>query len=107
MGSNSLRQRWDALALLVAAVPLGMGILYIRIVHSQGNDPLAWVLLVLGLATALAFYASTPFASRSPVAMAVAAGLLVVMGVLGIFSIGLPLLIAGAVATAVALRRSG
>jgi hypothetical protein len=102
-----MRQRWDAWALVVAAVPLGMGLLYVRIIHSQGNDPLPWVLLVLGLATALAFYASTPLASRSPLPIAVAAGLLVVMGVLGIFSIGLPLLVAGAVATAVAVRRSG
>ena len=93
--------------MVVSAVPLVMAVLYVRIIHSQGNDPLPWVLVALGLATVLAFYASTPLASRSPLAMAVAAGLLIIMGVLGIFSIGFPLLVAGAVATAVAARRSG
>jgi len=107
VSSDSTRRRWDALALVVAAVPLVMGVLYVRIIQSQGNDPLPWVLVVLGLAAALAFYASTPFASGSPVAIALAAALLIVMGILGIFSIGLPLLVAGAAATAVAARRSG
>jgi hypothetical protein len=79
-----------------------MSVVYVLLISSQGNDPLPWV---LGVAAALALYASAPGASLGPAALSVSGMLLIVIGVLSILSIGLPLLVAGVVATVSARRR--
>lgn len=92
--------RVNGAAVVVAVITVTMAVAYVRIIKSQGNSPLLWVLAVLALAAGLAVYAANARARLAPVSLAIAGMLLLVMGVLGIFSIGLPLLIAGAIATA-------
>ena len=82
-----------------------MGVVYVSLMRSQGDDPLAWVLAVLGVAAVLALYAASPGASLGPAALSVSGMLLILFGVLGIFSIGLPLLVAGVLTTVSAWRR--
>ena len=105
MVSASSSQRWHPSAVAVALITLTMGVVYVLLIRSQGNDPLAWVLAVLGVAAALALYAASPGAGFGPAALSVSGMLLIVMGVFGIFSIGLPLLAAGVLATVSAWRR--
>jgi len=82
-----------------------MTVVYVSIVDSQGNSPLPWVMGGLMLAAALSAYAGLPAAGLGPAALAVSGFLLIVLGVLGILSIGLPLLVAGIAATVSSRRR--
>jgi hypothetical protein len=91
--------------MVIAAVPTVMLVLYVRIVQSQGNDPLVWVVSLLALAAVLALVSATPWANRSAAIIAAAAVPLFIVGVLGILSIGLPLVLAGSFAVAKAIRR--
>lgn len=92
-------RRVNGAAVVVTFITVAMAVLYVLIMRSQGNSPLPWVLAVLALAAGLALYGANARARLAPVSLAIAGLLLIVMGVLGIFSIGLPLLIAGVIAT--------
>ena len=98
-------RRLNAPATLVALITAIMAVVYVLLVRSQGNSPRVWVLAAFALAVALAAYASSPRADLGPAALAVTGLLLVVIGVLGIFSIGPPLLVAGVIATVSGWRR--
>ena len=99
MGLVSRPPRVNAAAVAVAVITVTMAVVYVLIIRSQGNSPLPWVLSVLAVATGLAAYAAKCRARFAPVSLAMAGILLLVIGVLGIFSIGLPLLVAGVIAT--------
>ena len=86
-------------AVVVSFITVTMAVVYVVIIRSQGNSPLPWVLAVLALAAGFATYGANARARFAPVSLAIAGMLLIVMGVLGIFSIGLPLLVAGLIAT--------
>jgi len=94
-------------AVAVAVITVTMAVVYVLIIRSQGNAPLLWVLAVLVLAAGFAAYGANARARLAPVSLAISGMLLLVMGVLGIFSIGLPLLIAGVIATASGWARAG
>lgn len=79
--------------------------LYVQIIHAQGNDPLVWVVALLALAAVLSLVSAAPPASHSAVAMGAAAVPLFIVGLLGILSIGLPLVLAGSFAIAKAIQR--
>lgn len=101
---ESTRQ-WHVAAVLVSATAVVMAVVYVAVIHSQGDSPTAWVIGALAIAAGLSGYAATPLAQLGPGALAVAGFVLVVVGVLGIFSIGLPLLAAGIAAIASSWRR--
>lgn len=82
-----------------------MIVVYVMVMRSQGDSPLLWVVGVLVLAAGLAIYAAFPGAAFGPAALSAAGMLLVVMGVLGAFSIGLPLFAAGVAASVSAWRQ--
>jgi hypothetical protein len=105
MVSASSSQGWRPAAAAVALITGTMGVVYVLLMRSQGDDPLPWVLAVLCVAAVLALSAASPGASLGPAALSVSGMLLILIGVLGIFSIGLPLLVAGVLATVSAWRR--
>ncbi len=84
--------------MVVVLITATMAVVYVLLIRSQGNSPLPWVLALLGIAVGLAAYAAHPRAAFGPAALAVAGVVLVMMGCLGIFSIGVPLLVAGTIA---------
>jgi hypothetical protein len=87
--------------LLAASAALLAGVMtwaYVRVIHGQGDQPLAWVLCVLTGGAALAGYGTRVAAPQRRAALGVAGAGLLVLGFLAILSIGLPILIAGALA---------
>jgi hypothetical protein len=83
-----------------------MAVVYVRVMHGQGDDPLLWVLAVLVGGALVAVYAATPFATHGKALLAgVGAGLLL-LGLLSILTIGLPILLAASLAL-VASARAG
>src|SRR5437867_9915243 len=94
--------RWLAgVAAIIAAV---VDVLYYGFVgHQGGHDPLGWRVAFVAtfialLAVAAALSARASATAWRPALLALSAIGLLAMGFIGIFSIGLPLLIAGALA---------
>ena len=86
-------------ALLAAAVTVAA----VLIPRSQGNSPAWWfIALVLSATAALGWCATTPTPRRG--VLLGASGLLQVLGVLAVFSVGLPLILAAAIGLLAALR---
>lgn len=93
---------WDFVPAGVAAAACAIG--YVRLMDSQGDSPRAWFLGGLVLAAALAAYAAIRSVPRRAEAIAVSGVVLVTFGMLGLFSIGFPILIAGIIAIAFAAK---
>jgi hypothetical protein len=85
-------------AVVVATIALADTVLYVFVMRSQNDSPRAWFVGALGVAIALAVYAAVAAARVAPRALAAAGLLLIVLGVVGILSIGMPLVVAGGVA---------
>jgi hypothetical protein len=92
------------LALSAAVVAVATDVLYLAIIRAQGpGEPGDWVtvtvvasvILALAACAGVAAVAAGPAPSTRRVLLLIATAGLFVMGVLGIFSIGLPLLGAG------------
>jgi fucose 4-O-acetylase-like acetyltransferase len=98
------------LALAAAVIAVGTDVLYLLIIRSQDpGEPgdltvpiVAAVILGLAVCAGVAAIASAP-ATRK-ILLSIAAAGLFVMGVLGLFSIGLPLLVAGILALVASTR---
>lgn len=95
---------WDFVPAGVAAAACAIAIGYARLMDSQGDSPRAWFLGGLVLAAALAAYAAIRSVPRRTEAIAVSGGVLFTFGILGLFSIGFPILIAGIIAIAFAAK---
>jgi drug/metabolite transporter (DMT)-like permease len=98
-------RRIDLLAVGAAVVAVSMTAVYRGLVESQGDEsPLWWVQAALVLAALLALAgAPTGNPRRGPVLLA-ATGLLAIIGLLGILTIGLPILCAAALTFVAAVR---
>lgn len=84
------------LAVLDAALVLAFVVVYLLIIHSQGNRPVVWFLAFLAAATVCALVAVV---RRTPQPLIGNLVVLAVCAVLGLFSIGvllLPAIVAGA-----------
>ena len=88
-------RRWRPAAAAVAATAFGMTAVYVAVMRSQGSTPLVWVMAGLLLSGTSSLYAVRSRAAYGPAALGLAGCVLVVIGVLGILTIGLPLLVAG------------
>jgi hypothetical protein len=88
----------DLAALLAALISVVMAVVYVQIMLGEDDEPLAWVLIVLGTSAALTAYGTRLNASHRRVGLIVAAVELLILGLLAILTIGLPLLIAGVLA---------
>ncbi|MEN3537994.1 hypothetical protein AAH991_22960 [Microbispora sp. ZYX-F-249] len=86
---------------LIVLVIMG---LYLGFVAQQDGQVLAWFLGALASGALLAFYGAVRTALWRGLALTVAGVILMVAGILGILSIGLPILGAGVLALVAAAR---
>jgi hypothetical protein len=102
VGSMTARRSgWDRLPLLAGAVGTATGIGYLWLADQQGGGPEAWFSALLVVGVLLAFCGAATTAPSRTAALAVSGSILAVLGLVGIFSVGLPLLVAaGLVLTA-------
>lgn len=100
-----MRGTIEPLALTAAIVAAVVAVFYVWLTRQQGNQPLAWVLIVLIACAALAAYGAFWRVPHRRTALVPAVIALTLLGVLGIFSIGLPVLAASVLATISLLRR--
>ncbi|MGQ0430987.1 MAG: hypothetical protein ACT452_01115 [Microthrixaceae bacterium] len=97
-------REWDYLPAAVAAVAGSVAVGYALLIDSQGDSSLLWVLVILGLAAALAAHGTRRSAIHRVGALVSAGLLLIGLGTIALFSIGLPLLVAGISVTAFAAK---
>jgi hypothetical protein len=98
------RQRWDPLAAsaaLLAAIMIGV---YAAVLSRQDEQPAVWFVAALAVAALLAGYGAARSAQRRRPALSVAGSMMVALGLLGILSIGLPILGGGVLALVAAGR---
>lgn len=86
----------DPLALTAAILAAGTAAIYVRSMHGQGSQPLAWVMCILLGGGALAGYGALPKLPHRRAALALSGGVLTVLGILALPSIG-PLILASAI----------
>ncbi|GIF18273.1 hypothetical protein BJ973_008767 [Actinoplanes tereljensis] len=94
------------MAMASAALTLIMIVVYLGLISRQGNQPAVWFVAGLAVAAVLAGYGSFAAAPRHRPALFTAGALQLALGLLGILSIGLPIVAAGVLAV-VAAGRSG
>lgn len=97
-------RRWDFVPAGVAAAACAISIGYLRLLDSQGDSPRVWFLSGMILAAVLAAYAAFRSVHRRAEAIAISGLVLFVFGILSLFSIGFPILIAGVIAIAFAAK---
>lgn len=102
MAGMSPGRRVDATAAVAATLGLIMIVVYAWLLAAEGDTPVLWYLVALVVATVLTGYGALLTAPRRRTALITAGVLMVVLGLLGIFSIGAPILIAGVLALAAA-----
>jgi len=92
-----------------AAVVLALAGLvgYLWVIADQEGDPAVWFVVALAVGAVAAAYGAATALPHRRVALAVGAVLLVSMGLLGILTIGLPILVAGVVCVAALVRAPG
>jgi hypothetical protein len=81
-----------------------MTVLYLALIRQQGGQPAAWFVVGLALAGLLSLYGSVRAAPGRRVALAASAVLLLGLGLLGLLSVGLPIVLAGVLALVAAAR---
>jgi hypothetical protein len=94
-------------AVASAAITLIMIVVYLGLIARQGDDPAAWFVAGLAVAAVLAGYGAVGRARGRRPALLAAGALLLVLGLLGILSIGLPIIAAGVLAIVAAGRSAG
>ena len=99
-----VRRRWDLVAASAAVIALLMAAAYLALIGAQGGPAALWFVAGLAVSAALAGYGARRAAPRRTPALAVAGAILVALGLLGILSIGLPILAAGVLALIAAAR---
>jgi len=97
----------DLFAVASAVLAAVMAGVYVAVMNDQGDDPLAWVIVVLVAGAALAAYGAAGWLPFRQVALAIAVLLLGALGLLAILSIGLPILAAAALAVVALVRAIG
>jgi len=92
---------WAAVS---AAVALLMNGVYLWLIHRDGNSPALWFVAGLGLAALLAAYGALRAAPGRRPALIASGVLLLGLGLVGILTIGLPIILAGLLAVIAATR---
>jgi hypothetical protein len=96
---------FDPLALFAAVIAAAVAWVYVGLMQTQDDRPLVWVLAVLGGAAVTAAACASTRTPYRRTALCITGSVLLLLGVLAIFSIGLPILVAGALALLSALRQ--
>jgi hypothetical protein len=99
------RDRSDLVAVAGSALALVMLIVYLRIMGEQQDDPAPWVVGALIVGAAAAGYGAVGNPPYRRASLVCAGVLLMALGVLAILSIGLPILVAGAMCLLASLRQ--
>jgi hypothetical protein len=94
---NAMRRaRWDPFAAAASALALTMLVVYLRVIREQEDGaPAAWAVGALIIAAGAAGLGAVVAAPYRGACLGLAAAVLILVGSLAIFSIGLPILVAG------------
>ena len=106
-----MASRWcsggDPAAAAATAITAVMVVLYLVLIRQQGDQPAAWFVVGLAAAGLLSSYGVVRAAPGRRVALAASAVLLLGLGLLGLLSVGLPIIVAGVLALVAAARGRG
>jgi hypothetical protein len=102
--TSGRRIAWDRLALLASLLCAATGVGYVWLIEHQGDQPVAWFLSGLVVSMLLAVYGAATAVPMRTAALTISGTVLVVLGILGLPSIGLPVLVAGALVLAAGVR---
>jgi len=97
------RWRVDPAAVVAALVACAVAVGYVWLMRQENDQPAAWFLGGLVVSALLCVYGSARVPMRRT-ALAIAGGIMTVLGAVGILSIGLPVLVAGILALMAAAR---
>jgi hypothetical protein len=97
--------RFDAVAAVASALALTMTFVYLSVMRQQDSEPAGWVVATLLLGAVAAGYGALTTARHRRTALVVAGGLLGMLGLLAILTIGLPILLAAALCLVSLVRR--
>jgi predicted membrane metal-binding protein len=97
-------RRVDLFALAAAVLAGALTVMYVFLVHSQGNRPAWWAVGILSVAVLGAAYGVRLRAPYRLYPLVVASVGLFLLGFLALFSIGLPLMLAAVLCVVAALR---
>jgi 4-hydroxybenzoate polyprenyltransferase len=100
------RAALDPVAALAAVLGLAMLLVYVVLMRAQGDRPLVWVLTALLVASVSAGYGAATGSPHRRAALLGAGLVFVTLGILAILSIGLPILVAGALCLFSVARRT-
>jgi hypothetical protein len=105
--TSGRRNGWDLLAAVAGVIALIMIVFYVGLIRQQGGQVAAWFIAGLAIAALLSIYGVARAAPGRRSVLAVSGVLMVALGLLGILSIGLPILGAGVLALVAATRAAG
>ncbi len=97
-------RRPDGLALAAAALAAGTAMTYVWLIDAQGDEPRSWFLSLLLAGAVLAGFGAVLKAPWKRIALVLSAAVLLPAGALALASIGLPIVVAGALAVLASLR---
>lgn len=97
-------RHFDLFAIFAAAVAAGVLGAYVTIMREQGDRPVVWFVAASGVGIALAAYGAVRSNPRRITALVGSGLVLMALGVLGLLTIGLPLVLAGCLALVAAIR---
>ncbi len=98
-----MRRRLDLLAVISAVLTFAVVVMYLLLAALEGARPTVWAVAMLTAAGAGAVYASRPTSRLRRTVIGLSAGMLLYLGYLTLFSVGLPLVLSGMLCVASAL----
>ena len=99
------RGRLDAIAVAASVLAVAMFVVYLSVIRQQEGEPAAWAVAILIGGAAAAAYGAVVAAPYRRAALVLAGLALMALGVLAVLTIGLPILLAGALCLLAALRQ--
>jgi hypothetical protein len=102
---QALTRPWDLRAIVAVTVTAAVAIGYLLIMRAEGDTPALWFLTGLVIAVILLGYSANRGAGRRRPALALAGVDLLGLGIVGLASIGFPLVCAGVLALISAGRK--
>jgi hypothetical protein len=99
------RARLDAIAVAASVLALAMFVVYLSVIRQQEGEPATWAVAALIGGAAAAAYGAVLTAPYRRAALMLSGLALVALGVLAILTIGLPILLAGALCLVAAARQ--
>jgi hypothetical protein len=99
------RDRLDPFAVTAAVLVVVMLVVYLAVIRQQDGEPAAWAVAALAFGAVAAGYGAVRTLPGRRVSLVVAGLVLLAIGVLAILTIGLPILVAGALCLVGATRR--